>query len=219
MVSGQRSDRRDGESRIQSICSVVNRGTRTVYRTPALHPNDAQWFADRGFGVVQSLVMLATECRPNQSVRDDAVTSWSWRKLRSRRGAETLPGVLALDTVAFPPPWHLSYDAFANACHATDHHTVLVAGGSDGNVHGFALTGRTASGAYLQRLAVHPDHRRAGVARLLVQRALSWAHRRGATTLYVNTEPGNEAALALYDSLGFRRLPELLHVLEREATT
>jgi ribosomal protein S18 acetylase RimI-like enzyme len=37
--------------------------------------------------------------------------------------------------------------------------------------------------------------------------------------MYVNTEPGNVAALALYESLGFQRLPERLSVLERECFT
>lgn len=198
------------------MCSTVEFADRVTYRTPALHSDDARWFLDHGFTIVQSLVMLATECRPLQTSGDDAIAAWSWRKLRARRNATTMRHVLALDAASFPPPWNLSHDAFANACRATDEHAVFVAGDEVGGILGFALVGRTASSAYLQRLAVHPDHRRNGIARRLVRRSLSWSHRRGATTMYVNTEPENAAALTLYDSLEFQRLSERLSVLERD---
>lgn len=201
------------------MCSTVEFANRLIYRTPALHSDDARWFTDRGFVVAQSLVMLATECRPLPTTLDDDISAWSWRKMRARRNASTLRHVIALDAESFPPPWNLSRDAFANACRATDEHAFLVSSDDLAGVRGFALVGRTASSSYLQRLAVHPEQRRQGAARRLVRRALAWSHRRGATTMYVNTEPDNLAALALYESLGFQRLPERLSVLERECIT
>jgi len=81
---------------------------------------------------------------------------------------------------------------------------------------GYALVGRTGHTAYLQRLAVHPTVRRRGIGSGLVSECLAWAYERGATELYVNTEPHNEAALALYRELGFVKVPEQLSVLERE---
>ena len=124
-----------------------------------------------------------------------------------------LDNVLHVDADAFPAPWNLSHGSFARACTATSDHVVLVVGD---DVDGFALVGRAAQTAYLQRLAVRGDGRRRGVARRLVQESLTWAYSRGAIELLVNTEPTNESALALYRSLGFVVVPERLSVLERE---
>lgn len=49
---------------------------------------------------------------------------------------------------------------------------------------------------------VDPAHRRRGLATHLLAGALEWA---GTRNVYLQTEPGNEPALALYEKLGFRR--------------
>ena len=79
---------------------------------------------------------------------------------------------------------------------------------------GFALTGRSGATGYLQRIAVTPAVRRRGLARLLVDDAVRWLVRRGATTVFVNTGVDNRAALALYDGCGFRRRTDELVVME-----
>ena len=73
--------------------------------------------------------------------------------------------------------------------------------GSD--VLGYAITGRAGDEGYLQRLAVAPAARRAGVGRALALDGLRWLRRRGARRAVVNTQYGNDAALALYLGLGF----------------
>lgn len=59
------------------------------------------------------------------------------------------------------------------------------------------------SGWVIANVAVHPDYRRRGIARHLMQAALDWiqAHGRFAT---LQVEADNDAARALYDALGFR---------------
>ena len=49
----------------------------------------------------------------------------------------------------------------------------------DGEVVGYAITGRAGSIGYLQRLAVLPDHQRRGIGHALVMDGLLWARRRG----------------------------------------
>jgi len=199
----------------------------TTQRTPALNERDALWFHERGFSVVQSLVMLrrntivsvpetamahASRLAPERIVRS------SWRTLRGRRQAALLSSVLRLDEIAFPAPWTLHRDAFARACAATSDHAVLThnTATEPSLLGGYALVGRTAHTAYLQRLAVHPTLRRRGLGSALVWESLAWAYARGATELYVNTEPHNEAALELYRTIGFVTVHEQLTVLERE---
>lgn len=217
-----RSDRRADERRIRRVCSVVARPTSTVFRTPAVADRDALWFVERGFSEVQSLVMLRRDAGPFTAHADaPRLSQYSWRKLTSRRNDSLAGAVLRLDETAFPSPWNLTRDSFGRACRATDDHVVIVAPESTssrrGNVSGFALVGRTARSAYLQRLAVHPDVRRRGVASRLVRDCLAWAHAGGAHELFVNTEPTNEPALGLYRSLGFVIVPDRLRVLERQA--
>ena len=82
------------------------------------------------------------------------------------------------------------------------------------NIGGFALTGQSGVFGYLQRLAVDPQLRRRGIGRRLVADSLCWMQRRGATVAMVNTGLDNEAALALYADMGFRRRSETLTILE-----
>ena len=82
----------------------------------------------------------------------------------------------------------------------------------------YAVSGRAAGQGYLQRLAVHPSRQRAGYGASLTADALHWIRRWGATRAVVNTQLGNEAALALYLRLGFRLQPGGLAVLSRELT-
>ena len=200
---------------------------RDVLRTPALDENDARWFAERGFSVVQSLVMLCRDVRhdPRREVHsnahripdrdDESIAPWSWRRLRTRRHEATTENLLAVDAASFAAPWNMTSDAFETACRATGDHVVLVASRAAQQVAGYALVGRSATNAYLQRLAVHSALRRRGIARGLVRAGLAWAHDHGASNVFVNTEPHNEAALALYASLGFVEDPRRLAVLER----
>lgn len=78
----------------------------------------------------------------------------------------------------------------------------------------FAITGVADRAGYLQRLAVDPSAQRHGLGRSLVADSLDWMRRRGATTAMVNTAFDNTAALALYESFGFRRRDDSLLILE-----
>jgi hypothetical protein len=51
---------------------------------------------------------------------------------------------------------------------------------------------------------VHPNHRRKGIARALTAAALEHTRRRGAQAAWLHVRQENEAAVALYRSLGFR---------------
>lgn len=229
VVTALRGDRRSGETKIRSTCSKLSVAGVAIYRTPALSTNDARWFFDHGFVVRQSLVMLQRTGRLGSTaigrgtpvgVEYDDVTC---RHVMARQRQQLLSELLHIDGESFAAPWNLSAPTFRHACHATSEHRVIIASSSDagGSAIGYVIVGRSAGQAYLQRLAVHPTHRRTGIARSLVWHASQWACTRGADSMLVNTEPTNAAALALYHSLGFVTLPDPLVVLERpvHATT
>jgi ribosomal-protein-alanine N-acetyltransferase len=59
---------------------------------------------------------------------------------------------------------------------------------------------------HLLNLAVHPAHRRRGIARFLLTTALVRARSQGAAVVWLEVRPSNRAALALYHSFGFEEV-------------
>ena len=55
----------------------------------------------------------------------------------------------------------------------------------------------------LANVGVHPDYQRRGIARELLRASLEMIHRRGAARVILQVNYQNEAALRLYDGLGF----------------
>ena len=58
----------------------------------------------------------------------------------------------------------------------------------------------------LNDLYVHPDYRRRGVAKALMDRLLVFAKERGYAGIWLETSRRNRPGRRLYESLGFRRL-------------
>jgi ribosomal protein S18 acetylase RimI-like enzyme len=85
------------------------------------------------------------------------------------------------------------------------------------SLSGYLLSGADSTHGFVQRLAVHPRHRRQGIARVLLARSLGWLGALGVRSTWVNTEPDNAAALHLYLGTGFQRHATGLVVVERAA--
>ncbi|MDH5833655.1 AAC(3)-I family aminoglycoside N-acetyltransferase [Luteimonas kalidii] len=62
---------------------------------------------------------------------------------------------------------------------------------------------------YIYGLAVHAGHRRAGIATMLIDRLRGVARERGAWVIYVQADPPDAPAVALYTKLGVRE--DVLH--------
>lgn len=181
------------------------RGYRSVV-TSALSARECEGFLQVGFDVHEELDLLAHDLV--------ALPPLSGELRRARR--RDRPAVIALDELAFSPFWRFHDGGLDEALAATPRVRFRVAAGgwlAGGSVYGYAITGRGKGTGYLQRLAVHPTARGRGVGRTLVADALAWARRRGAAQALVNTQRTNHAALALYQSCGFRLLPDGLSVL------
>src|SRR5262249_54803806 len=73
---------------------------------------------------------------------------------------------------------------------------------SEGEVLGFLVTRETVPGeSEILNLAVHPSHRRRGIAKRLMQNALTSAQ----GMWFLEVRESNEGALRLYESLGFEQ--------------
>lgn len=68
---------------------------------------------------------------------------------------------------------------------------------------------RERSEIYIYDLAVAEEHRRRGIARQLIRELQREGARRGAYVIFVQADPPDAPAIALYDSLGTRE--EVLH--------
>jgi GNAT superfamily N-acetyltransferase len=58
----------------------------------------------------------------------------------------------------------------------------------------------------IANVATHPDHRRRGIARLLTQRAMKHARRKGASAIWLHVRDDNPGAVKLYEDLGFQEI-------------
>jgi ribosomal-protein-alanine N-acetyltransferase len=60
--------------------------------------------------------------------------------------------------------------------------------------------------AEIESLAVRPGARRQGIGRSLCEASMRWAAERGASRALLEVRVSNDAARALYESLGFREV-------------
>ena len=130
-----------------------------------------------------------------------------------RAGHHDRADALRVDVSAFEAFWRLDAHGLSDALGATPHSRFRLAVDEDGEVVAYAISGRAGRQGYLQRLAVTPAWRRAGVGLALTVDGLWWMRRRGAGGCVVNTQLGNEGALALYLRAGFKVEPSELRVL------
>lgn len=62
--------------------------------------------------------------------------------------------------------------------------------------------------AHVGTIAVHPENRRMGIGRLLMVKALQESAKQGANLVYLEVRRSNQAALNLYQKLGFQIVGE-----------
>jgi len=73
-------------------------------------------------------------------------------------------------------------------------------------VHGYVVSVLTGDAADLQRIGVHPDHRRHGVASAMVDQVVGAAAEDGAVRVLLEVAGDNVGALQFYASAGFSEI-------------
>ena len=187
-----------------AIAHARGRGARAV-RTSALLPRAADVMAAACFETIDELALLRLDL-PHHGARDIARRTRRLHPWQHRDAAR-------VDQDAFGPMWGNDAASLRDIQRATPiHRGRSIHVGRE--LAGFAISGAAGPNGYLQRLAVSTRHRRAGIARDLVTDALTWMTRGRLSAALVNTGVTNDAALALYDGLGFVRLDERLTIAE-----
>jgi len=74
----------------------------------------------------------------------------------------------------------------------------------DGRVVGYLCLWEIADELHITNIAVHPVHRRRGIARTLLASVLEGARRRSPSVVALEVRPTNVEARTLYESFGFR---------------
>ena len=199
----------------ESVEAAVRRarsGGATAVRTSALFPRVAEVLDSVGFETIDQLVLLRRGL--TTSIVDDK--SDLTHRLRPFHPWH-LPRAATLDQEAFGTKWGNDTASLREIRRATPHnHARLVRHGRE--IAGFAITGAALESGYLQRLSVGSAHRRQGIAHDLVLDSLQWMYARGLSAAFVNTGIDNQAALQLYDQLGFVALDDMLVITERRLT-
>ncbi len=117
--------------------------------------------------------------------------------LRRMRAAD-LPEVMEIDALCLPRPWSAAiWRGELESPHAL-YLVVEEGGGISGHIGVRHVLGEL----HVTTIAVRPEHRRRGHARVLVSAAL--AAYPLARCVHLEVRPTNAAAITLYESLGFR---------------
>jgi ribosomal-protein-alanine N-acetyltransferase len=117
-----------------------------------------------------------------------------------RAATADLPALTALEATLFgDDAWTGS--AVREELEGPGRHALVAV--ADGTVVGYAVTMRSHDLADLQRIAVHPTHRRHGIARRLLEELVARAAEEGASRLLLEVRAGNAGALGLYAEAGF----------------
>lgn len=134
----------------------------------------------------------------------------NWFKIRRAR-PEDIDGMYRVETACFPLPWSrgdLKKDATENilAVYLVAEAAKGLAGNANGGheIAGYAGVWVVLDEGHITNVAVHPDHRRKGVAAMLLLQLLEAAREKGAKRFTLEVKRTNEAAIALYERYGFR---------------
>jgi ribosomal protein S18 acetylase RimI-like enzyme len=205
------------------VDALAGRDDVHAVRTGALFAAAADRFADAGFSVVDTLMLLRADLADPRVVRSSPRRDATVPLRARHHGAAAV-----VDRAAFGQKWGNSPSDLAEIRQATSVHRARARRAPTsprppwipprGPLVAFAISGAAGGQGYLQRLAVLPEHQRQGHGRALTVDSLAWMHQRRLSHAVVNTGVGNEPARALYETLGFRAIPDRLVVMQLDLT-
>ncbi|MGE3704210.1 MAG: ribosomal protein S18-alanine N-acetyltransferase [Vicinamibacterales bacterium] len=123
-----------------------------------------------------------------------------WR-IHPLAAAAEIDDVIAVEDACFTNPW--TREMYEAELRKEGVSFILLARDDAGRLIGFCSYWRVLDELHVNNLAVLPSHRRRGLGRALLQRALDDGRRSGATRAYLEVRASNADARHLYARLGF----------------
>ena len=122
-----------------------------------------------------------------------------------RMTREDIDQVLAIEQASFTMPW--SRNLFLSEFRNPTVSLMLVARSPDsgGRIIGYIVCWAVVDELHILDLATEPSWRRKGIARMLVLAAIREGDAVGASRVFLEVRASNQAALLLYEGLGFTR--------------
>lgn len=118
-----------------------------------------------------------------------------------RMHGDDLDAVMAIETAIYDFPWNrqifadcLRVGYLCYVCEVAD------------EIAGYCIMSTGASEAHVLNLCIAQRYRRRGLGEHLLSGLLSLAKRRAVGTVFLEVRPSNNAALALYDKMGFNQI-------------
>jgi ribosomal-protein-alanine N-acetyltransferase len=113
-----------------------------------------------------------------------------------------LDAIYDIEQLSFNPHW--SKNALAHEVNRTRPHSYVFVARLSGEVIGFSIFWAVVDEAHILSFAVHPDYRRRGIGRTMMEGVLDAAKRLGLRTATLEVRVSNTSAIRLYEKMGFR---------------
>ena len=118
------------------------------------------------------------------------------------RGSD-LEEILSIERISFTSPW--SRCAFENEMRASYAFPLVMTHSQQAPaVLGYLCFWRVLDECHLLNLAVHPSHRRLGIASKLIHHLFEFCAHHNISTCYLEVRASNEIAITLYKKCGFK---------------
>lgn len=114
---------------------------------------------------------------------------------------ERLPGVLAIERLAYAHPW--TENNFRDALGAGYQAQMVTAAGA---LLGYFVAMKGVEEVHLLNITVTPQYQGQGWARLMLEALAIWARGDGALWLWLEVRVSNQRAIQVYEQHGFRRV-------------
>ncbi|MBE56058.1 MAG: ribosomal-protein-alanine N-acetyltransferase [Acidobacteria bacterium] len=115
-----------------------------------------------------------------------------------------IDGLVELETLSFQRPW--SRQMLIDELSKVSVSEAFVVRINQDSLVGYCSWRLIEGELYLNNLAIHPEHRRQGLARLLLMHLTQDATSRGVRSIMLEVRSSNAAALKLYWRMGFKRV-------------
>lgn len=126
--------------------------------------------------------------------------------IRSMR-YDDLDGILEVEDKSFSNPW--TRGMFEDELYNLGAFYLVLE--ISGKICGYAGLWKIIDEGHITNVAIHPDFRRLGYSRLMINSLISHAKACGIIALTLEVRVSNAAAISLYESFGFRTLGRRKH--------